>query len=251
MFERILAGIVSVAMSLGPTWAQARVDGSPDASTVERDAANRAETLAQAALESFHAGRFVEASGLLADAYALDPDPRYVYGQAQAEKAAGNCKLAIELYERYLEHEIRDHQAQAARTAIDACPVPTEPEPQADPVPAPHIDEEPVREPSQPPARVDEAPKRASWFRDPWGGVALGLGVGALGVGGGLYGQALVDRDAARATRSEAVFAERKRTASRFGTTGAVLMGVGSALLVAAVVRYAVLARQRQRARAR
>ena len=61
-----------------------------------------ADTLATEAQEAFDAKDYAEAASRLRRAYALDPDPRFVYGQGQALRYAGDCAAAVLMYERLL-----------------------------------------------------------------------------------------------------------------------------------------------------
>src|SRR5688500_1054556 len=117
-------------------------------------------------------GDFVGVAQEYAREYERTGDPALLFGEAQALRRAGDCKSAIEVFERYLASDPPDADEAAANEAMAACreivdasePPPPEPTP---PEPTPP---EPAR-PSEP------APRR--WYEDPAGGALVGIG-GAL-----------------------------------------------------------------------
>ncbi|MGH1341672.1 MAG: tetratricopeptide repeat protein [Nannocystales bacterium] len=56
----------------------------------------------EAASAAFEKRDYEAAAEALRRAHALDPAPRYIYGQAQAARAGGDCARAEELYERFI-----------------------------------------------------------------------------------------------------------------------------------------------------
>src|SRR3954470_11288810 len=54
-------------------------------------------------------------------AYRLDPEVPLLFTWAQAERLGGNCKRALELYQKYLYSEINAEQAAFTRERIQEC----------------------------------------------------------------------------------------------------------------------------------
>jgi tetratricopeptide (TPR) repeat protein len=81
-------------------------------------------------------------------------------------------------------------------------------------------------------------PKVRAWQRDPAGGVVLGLGLASLAAGAVVLGVGLNAQANAGESYRDFVMA---REASAHVAAGGVLAGVGGALLVGAVVRFAVV----------
>jgi len=54
-------------------------------------------------------------------AYRLDPEVPLLFTWAQAERLGGNCKRALELYQKYLYSEINQEQAAFTRERIKEC----------------------------------------------------------------------------------------------------------------------------------
>jgi tetratricopeptide (TPR) repeat protein len=250
MMQRLIALLVSVVLAEPPSVTE---DGETAESSESGDsiaAQEEAEALGDAAAALHGAGRYDEASRLLREAYDLDPDPKYVYGQARAEQGGGHCDYAIALFEQFIELT-GDPSGWAARGVRECEEVLMAKRP--DPPPRPVVETPPaeaVGEPTpevvsdQPPRRAD----RAAWVRDPWGGALVGIGVASLAVGGGLWGLAVSHRNAGRDTMSEAEFVDRDRAAYRSSVAGTTLLSVGATLVLGAVIRYAVVARRERRA---
>lgn len=152
----------------------------------------------------------------------------YTLGQALRKK--GDCRRAIEqfkcAYDRAPDEKFRD----AANFQISRCVR----EGNVDLAPKPSVVYVPAPTPTQP---LELAPP---WYRDTAGGVLLGLGVVASGVGGGL----LVHAES-RASGIDDL--QGFRDAQGAGTermAGAVSLSVGGALLVGSIVRYVIVARR-------
>lgn len=208
------------------------------------DPAKRAEA-------AFEAGDYEAAAAAAGEAYAAKGDPMFLYAQAQAERFGGRCELAIEHYRQFIaavpssaatlaaQDNIAECEAVLGRTDDDATPDPIEPL-AADPT-AP-VPTAPADEPGD-----QSRPRSAHWARDPLGGVLVGVGVGAVAVGGGLYGQARVDERAASQATEVVTYGERIDRAYTWSRAGVSLMVVGGAAIVGGVVRWAVLARKARR----
>jgi tetratricopeptide (TPR) repeat protein len=207
----------------------------------------KAFTQAQAA---FNEENFAEAARLLEKAYLIEPTPELLYPWAQAERSQGNCDVAIDLYQQFLDSGVEGKFAEAAEQNIERCREEMAEDGGAvvedDPV-GEVIEDEP--EPERKPERKEDEPKvrdgkARKWYADPAGGVLFALGLAGAGVGGGLLGVAMSTADKAPdAATNEDYVAERDR-ATNFRNGGAAALSIGGALLVAAVIRYALLARK-------
>jgi hypothetical protein len=188
--------------------------------------------------QAFLAGDYARAAAGFAAAYADEPNPRYLYAQAQSERLAGNCAHALQLYDEFLALDPPDKAAADARANRARCATATPPP--APEVPPPPADTSPEVSPTEP---EDDAPTEATrpWYRDPWGGALVGSGLFVGGIGIGLMiNAARLDESAADAATEGAFETTREDARVRqrvgIGTTVA-----GAALLVGGVVRWTVV----------
>lgn len=208
---------------------------------------------ARQAEAAFEAGDYETAISAARQAYIDEGDPVYLYVQAQAERFGGRCEEAIAHYREFVQAVPQGPAADAARDNIAECEqalgqaettsssepdlvAPLGPlEPDAPDSEEPPIDTPPTTGPSD---------RDRSWIRDPWGGALVGVGVVALAVGGGLYGQARRDAREARAADNVVTYGEQIDRAIALSRAGIPLMATGGALMVAGVVRWIVVARR-------
>lgn len=183
----------------------------------------------------FTAGEYDRASEAFAEAFALDPNPKYLYARAQAERLAGDCETALQLYNRFLDTRPPEEQAEPARINRARCEAVLERLPPPPPEAPEQVEPEPV-------APLESAPA-SPWYRDPWGGSLIGAGTLVSAVGAGLLGSAIAgDRDAVDAP-IEDDFIEEKHGAKVRHRTGIALLSIGGALLVGGSIRWALVAR--------
>jgi hypothetical protein len=184
------------------------------------------------------------ASRALADAYVLDPRPDLLYARAQAERLAGRCNVALPLYDRFLAEEKAGSQAAAdARVNRSSCAqvvAGTQPQPSKAPAERRGADASRARDPARP-----------RWYRDPAGGVLVALGGVSTVIGGSLLGIALSRDKQADTAANEGSFVDRKRGAHTQHQVGIAVLSIGGAMLIAGVVRWAVLASKDGRAPSR
>lgn len=209
--------------------------------------------LIQRAEQAFAEGRFEDVVALAARAYALTGDPAHLYAQALAERRLGHCREALVLYARLLVRIEEDARysvlVEDTHQGIKLCEeelAAAEPKPEAPPEPEPEAKPSP---PSEPPvAEPDDEPPPRRWFRDPWGGVMLGLGVG-IAAGGGSALWVLSGREQRAATRvtDETLYAEAITRAQGLRTGAIVSLAVGGALVTGAVIRYVLVDRALRR----
>jgi hypothetical protein len=180
------------------------------------------------------------ASRALADAYLLDPRPDLLYARAQAERLAGRCNVALPLYDRFLAEERADTvAAEDARDNRERCAALTAGTTAA--APAQPADQ--GTKPAKPRDRAD----RGAWYRDPAGGVLVALGAVSTVIGGSVLGIALSRDKKAADAANEGGFVDRKDDARTQHHVGIAVLSIGGALLVAGVVRWAVVASKRER----
>ncbi len=201
-----------------------------------------AEAEAARAVMLSAAGKHDEASAAFARAYEHDPRPYFLFARARTEQRAGRCDRAIELNARFLETDPPAADAAEANKRIGECytaldePTPQVPvaEPKAPPV---------AKVPAQPPEQPVVPPTRRQWYRDPAGGVLLGIGAAAAGLGGGLAIGGRSRGNAASAAPTTEDFRERTGGARRLVIAGVATLAGGVALVIGAIVRYAVVSR--------
>jgi hypothetical protein len=205
-------------------WAALAAEPSPDA---------------EAGVQAFAEGRYADAARILERAYAADPEPALLFAWAQAERYAGHCDVAVPLYREYLKGEPPADVRGLARQAITACgddpdrAAEPEAEPEHEPEPElePELDPQPSREPSARPAA-----------RDPWGHALTWSGVAVAGVGAGLLGEAHRRRAEGDGAPDEQAYRDALRGAPVLSRAGIAMLAGGGALLVAGVVRFAIVA---------
>ncbi len=200
-----------------------------------------APTPVERAEAAFEAGRWEEAADAFGEAFAADPDPKYVYAQAQAERLGGDCARAIELYDRFLALDPPAKPAEDARTNRERCRQEIErakpsPPPAPPPPPPPHASDV---------GPVDESPRQPrAWHRDPLGGALVGGGLVVTAIGAGLIGGGVaLDRSAADAPMEGAFERDRDRSVTMH-RAGIALTAIGTAVVIGGVIRWIVVARQ-------
>lgn len=212
----------------------AQEPASPEAAAAE--AAARAQT--HFAEEAWDLA--VEA---LVEAYALDPDPAYLYARAQAERMGGRCKIAIALYERFLESGPSEAQAEDTRINIRRCEETLWAKEAAEPVPTPvETPAEPTPDPEPPPPREDDGPR--PWQRDPVGAILLSGSVVSLAAGATVWVFGARGRRSAPDATTEGDYESRADRGRTITAVGIGLVGMGVGLAAGAAVRYGLLARR-------
>ena len=267
-------------MRLALTLAAALV-AAPAAAPLEFDDPE-AEAYFEEAQKAFSRKDWAAARDALLAAYELEPRPRLLFAAGQAARLASDWTTAADLYDRFIdtkpaktagapeyalycrgraaEEEQRCkeadqlysqyltdfHDGPFADEVIDRIgqcvpadvpePPPPGPKPRVvAPKPKPAVDETPPPKPPRP------------WHRDPLGGIALGVGLASLGTGVGLMVGADADYDAAPFEGDHARNRFREDRAITMQTAGIVMLSVGGALVLTAVIRYAVVARKNKK----
>ena len=124
-------------------------------------------------------------------------------------------------------------------------------EEETEPVPPPVFETDPDPDTDPEPDTTETGPPPPDvkpWYKDPLGGVLVGLGGVAVGAGVGLVVGASVEKGKNAANYEE--FVERNSRVKKMQIAGAITAGVGGALLIGGVVRWSILgARQNARMR--
>jgi tetratricopeptide (TPR) repeat protein len=234
----LVALCVTSALLVGPPTAES--SGLEPATASESSPQQRGEA-------AFAEQRWDDAAEAFAEAYAADPDPRFLYAQAQAVRKAGDCRRAIELYAEFLETGPPEAAERGARDNMAECAQ----EVAAEPAPVAQVEPEPVveAEPQSEPPRSEDRDRR--WYADPWGGALAGIAVAGLAAGGITYGLAKTDERAANRATTEVEYLDKIDRAAPLSRAGIVLFAIGGAALVGAVVRYAIVGARSKRERER
>jgi hypothetical protein len=195
----------------------------------------------RAAVEAWDAGRWDEAARAFGAAYADDPRPEYLFAQARARRLGGDCKGALPLFERFVDLGPPPSAIEDAQTNIRECEAElaaAEPPPAAS-APPPVVST---------PADVAPVAPRKPVAKDALGHALLWPGVAVLGAGAAMLGVAHAQGDDANEAADEQAYRDRLGVAPELSQAGIALTAVGSALVVAGLVRFAVLgARARNR----
>lgn len=202
---------------------------------------------AQKAIEAYAEERWDDAVVALEQAYAEDPDPKYIFARAEALRAADRCEQAIEGFEAFLEQaaSASDEAKAKAEDAIAGCRETldaSEPPPSTPPTtPVNDADLGAQHGPQPRPDDVDRAPR--TWTRDGWGHGLTWSGVAIAGVGAGLLGEAYRRKTRADAALDEQSYANRLGPAPTLSRIGIPLLAVGAVVLTAGITRFIWVAR--------
>ena len=174
---------------------------------------------------AYREGRWDDASTAFAAAYEETGDATFLYTRAQAERRAGRCEVAIDLYAKFLATHPPAEAELAARKYSDECRAALPP-PTAT-VPPPVVT--PAAVDDDPPPVVDRPPPRP-WHRDPAGGILVGTGAAGLVAGAVTIG--LAHREAGRAPDAgdDRDYQDRLDRARRLEIAGGTVLALGSAL---------------------
>jgi hypothetical protein len=194
--------------------------------------------------EAYDRGDFEAAMKHFEAAWEIDGSPVYLYPWAQAARNAGDCELAVDLYDRFLASGVQGDARTAAEQNAERCrdelvarapedPPPSPPPPL--PVQSPPADE--------PEAQPDHPPDAAGIALVATGSAAVVAGAIVLAVAEQRVRQ---QRDAEQYGR----FDDLDASIDRMHIAGGVTLGVGAALALGGAIRFGVVSRRRRRARA-
>jgi tetratricopeptide (TPR) repeat protein len=244
MLRRIAlhAGLVaSLALASLPAYAAAPADVLQDAAAREHfDAAQAA----------FDRDDYAAAIPELKAAYAIEPNPMLLYAWAQAERFAGNCARASELYRQFLETEPAPEVARLARVNIRDCQAELGiTPPKANPTtPAETETETETATETEPVPESDGDPAKP-WYADGAGWALVGLGVVGMSVGLGVYVTGRRDTVDAPRVETESDYLEQVDRARVMQQAGVGVLGAGSGLLLAGIIRLVVVGVRSRKAR--
>jgi tetratricopeptide (TPR) repeat protein len=239
-FPSALACLISLALAAPP-----RIVSDPEA-----------RRLVGEAQKAFAAGAYDEAAEKIEAAYLIEPAPALLYPWAQAERSRGECRSAIDLYQKFIDTGPDEGIVAQAREHIEHCREQLadeevdESEPDDDDIVEAILESDPLVEPE--PEPIEPAPQDdvRPWHRDPVGGVLLGVGLAGVAVGFGLYGGAASLAKSVGDEDTNQDYADGRRRATGLRNGSIIAISVGSALLVGAVIRYATQARKTKRGEA-
>lgn len=204
----------------------------------------------EAGKAAFAEERYAEAAAHFERAHQENPDPLLLFVWAQAERLAGQCDAAVPLYRRYLALEPPDSDVQVTRAAIEACGEDPDVVPEPPPAPSEEADAESESDGMLDPESEDtegEPSGSRMALRDPLAHVLTWSGVVVAGVGTGLLSEAHRRRSRSERAPDEQDYRDSLEGAPGLSRAGIGVMIGGGALLVAGVVRFAVLASRGRR----
>ena len=204
------------------------------------------DTAAQRAIEAYAEQRWDDAIVALEEAYAEDPDPKYVFARAEALRAAGRCEEAIAGFEAFLE-QAADAAAEAKAQAEDAIAQCRETlGRQQPPPPTPPVDDaelEGAHGPAAPPDDDGERPP-PRWTRDAWGHGLTWSGSGDRGGGRrACSARRIDDRPEPTLPSTSGPMRTDWGPAPTLSRVGIPLLAIGSAVLTAGITRFIWVAR--------
>ncbi len=216
----------------------------------DKNAVRHAEAAARAAQNDDYETAIRE----LKSAYSLEPRPILLYAWAQAERLGGHCNRAIKLYQDFLSTEPEQALANQARVNLLDCKAETG---GGAVPPAPDTDDDPPDDDDPPQAAAEQgedpidgpADDTSALRKERLAPILLGVGAAAL-IGGGValgLGRARVANS--NDSTTEMQYFDEVDGGRRTYIAGAVVMGVGGALLVGGALRYVLVVRRARQAR--
>jgi len=224
LYRRGLATIVAVLLTFAPLEAWTAPAGLSDSDAVAHF---------ERAQQHFNDEDYAAAIPELKAAYALEPNPMLLYAWAQAERLAGSCSRAAELYRRFLDTEPAQDQRQLAEANLVDC--------EAEPEPEELEPDELEPDELEPDAMNDDETPLRPWYLDRAGGAMMGVGLASVIGGGVLMAVARGGVRDAGAAQIQQDHIDAESRARRNNTVGIIVLGVGSGLVVGGAIRYAIL----------
>jgi tetratricopeptide (TPR) repeat protein len=222
-----IAALLALTLVTAPTLARAQAaGGNAAAAQAKRDSAK----------QHYGAGEFGAALADLAEAYHLDPQPDLLYAMAKIEVELGDCAGAVAHYKQYLATNPPEKARVAATQAKEACEAklgnaPTTTEPVKPPPPPDKI--------APPPPKPEPVVVSRPFYKDGLGDGLFAGGVVAGAAGLGLYLVARKDIDDSETAATLQAHDDLVNKAHDLRTYAVIAGGVGGALAVAAIVRWA------------
>jgi hypothetical protein len=180
--------------------------------------------------EHYAKGEYAAAASEFRQCITIEQQPDCSFALAQTLRVLGDCGGAVRSYTDFLASHPAEAEARAARDAITACGGTYDPEPV-----------QPQAPPAEVPERPEVRPRHDAWYHDHIAVAALVAG-GVASIAGGtcLWLSARAHDEAVQAGSGSGTLDEFEGhldDAQRLRWIGAVSLGVGGALLVAATVK--------------
>ena len=200
------------------------------------------------AVELFEAEDYDGAAREAEAGYAIEKHEWVLYIWAQAERKRHNCIESVELYNEFIEMTDNENAKENALKAKALCAEELAELARKAEEEAAAAEEEAEDEPDPEPVVTSPSPPRP-WYRDPVGGVLVGVGgAGVLAGTSLLIAAAILDPTKAS---DYGTFDERRALQPRLLIAGGITAGVGVAIGAAGAVRWVLVARKnKQRAQA-
>jgi hypothetical protein len=200
---------------------------------------------------AYQKGDFAAASEHLGTSFKLEADAETLFAWAQSERQLEHCDRALELFGTLLDLDIPAENKRAVQAKIEECKTflaaqkPKEPEkqPEKPPEKPDKVAERPAVEPEVRAPRSEPGPPGpeggSPWWKDPIGDSLVIAGLGGLGVGAYFLISANRAQSDADSNRNYWQFDELEAKAKRDGKIGLIAAGIGGALIIGGVIRYA------------
>jgi tetratricopeptide (TPR) repeat protein len=199
-----------------------------------------ARSYLDAGLRLYNEGQYEAAIRELRLGYALEPLPEILYTLGQSARKLGRCDEAIGYYKQYL-RTADAASAGAARFQIERCEQQLRDAQAAAAAQKPAATVEALR-----PAPPPPPPPRRPFYKDALGMTLASVGLGAALAGGGLLIGSTLSVQRSRSTLQR--FDDTLPGAQTMRTAGIVLTAGGGALIMAGIIRLALVSRRAREA---
>jgi hypothetical protein len=233
----------SVALAAPPAGGETPPAETPDSTDTGSTEAQKEEAskLSDQAIEKFQAKDYDGAAALFEQAYAIDPEPNYLFNIGRVYEEAGNLEKAVEFYAKFVKQpgvdldsrEVALDRLKVLRSILEET---TEKPPEDEP----EEPDEPVIEAPPPEPAVDEDAERKRKNMRIAGFALLGVGAAALIGGGVTGGLAQGDHNKAGEVANPADGVPLLESSQTKSLVANVMFGVGGAIALTGVILVAV-----------
>ncbi|MEM6292987.1 MAG: hypothetical protein AAGA54_17055 [Myxococcota bacterium] len=211
-----------------------------------------ATELYESGLERFDAGEYEAAIVELDGSLSIERSARALFAKAQSLNKLDRCKEAVPVYNEALGLLPEGSEAWSlVKDGLVKCIEKLGDEEAAAAAAAPVVVDEPIDEPAETETETDDPPPPAkpgkAWYKDPY--APIFIGVGAVGVGIGGYFLSEASRENAEQPERYDEFEAKGQRVQDLQVRGGIILGIGGALVLTGVIRYAVLASRNRRAK--
>ncbi len=186
------------------------------------------------------------ASKKLEQAYLIEPKPHVLYPWAQAERSAGRCDTAIDLYQKFIDSEPPTRMADAARENIARCK-----EQEAAPPERVEGTDDEAPPTTEGGAEVGEGadvkPGTTEHSVDPAGISLVAIGAVGLATSGALFGVAARQARLTETAQTNSTYLDMRKRAGGLRSGGIAAAAIGGALVIVGAIRLGLVARNRKR----